>query len=702
MIYDVMGRASLALAAAAIAYAALVAFQRSPRVGARVRHRVLSVGTATTLLVLALSVLPHWGVLPSNPFASSTADAVGVTRATGGGAIPESLTDAASADSDALSSGAVAARPGLSGFVQRAMTIAKSSGLQAALLALWVLGAAALLVRLIAGERRLAALVQSSKPLPDAQRARLSPSIGAHSANDEATARDVDVRIGVTHTAILAAPLLGPTAILLPPAFLDWPQTRLGLVLAHERAHLRRADPTWLRLSLALRALLFWNPLAWYLAARLRREAELATDETVVADGANASDYAEMLLRAAVGDERVDASMTTAGFAASTGPDLVGRVTAILDAAPARDLSVRWQRALFGATALGALLLGCAAPADNRRAEQDGSDIPQGPAGVTATAANGSEALPDSSTEKPGAPQRAMHEREIRARATRLLTGWTERPGVRSARLVVLDATSGRILTALQSTLGEAPVDQLDLVPPGSTLKPFVAAAALEEGFDRRDILPGGTLELPDGVEIRDYTDHGPIDLDAVIARSSNVGIARVLQSLPARRLHRLLSDLQLRRAANPFQPGSQRDESAMVRATLGQSVRVHPLTLAAAYGVFVNGGEWVEPTASGNGARTRVLTVETAHALRDMLRGAVTRSDGTARRARVLETAAGKTGTVKTDTGRRAVFVGWVESAPGPVIAYVDIEVEGHSGDVYGGSTAVPAFVEAVEALVP
>ena len=696
MIYDVMLRASLALTATAVVYSVLFSCPPRVRVSARGRHRVLSLGTAATLLVLALSVLPHWAVLPNVFSLTPTHRAVGVGP-TDGAAFRESLTDARSAGSVKHDSVAIVDEAPLFSGLKRALAVAESSGFQVALLLLWALGAVALIIRLLAGERRLAELVEVSDPLPDDCTALMATTAVADSSSDNAATGELEVRVGPTRTAILAAPLFGPTAILIPPAFLDWPPMRLRLVLAHERAHLHRADPTWLRLSLALRALLFWNPLAWYLTARLRREAELATDETVLADGVKATDYAEMLLRAAVGDERVDASIAGTGFAVSTSPEVVWRVTAVLDAATSRELSLPWQRALAAMAFLGALLFGCAAPAETRPPEQGGR---RAPATSEAPAASSGQDTPRGATaDERAAPQRAEADHEIQAHASRLLTTWTQRPSVRSARLVVLEATRGRILTAMQSTRGEAPVNRLDVVLPGSTLKPFVAAAALEEGFRRDTVLPGGALTILDGEEIRDYTDHGPLDLDAVIARSSNVGLAHVVRSTPLRRLHAVLGDLRLRAAGEVLPTG--RDRSAAVRAVLGESAQVHPVMLAAAYAVFVNGGEWVEPTTTGDGARRRVLTTETANALRDMLRGAVTRSDGTARRARVLETAAGKTGTIKTDTGRRALFVGWVEAQSGPVIAYVDVEVEGPSSRVYGGSTAVPAFVEAVEALV-
>jgi TonB family protein len=70
----------------------------------------------------------------------------------------------------------------------------------------------------------------------------------------------------------------------------------LHAVLLHESAHVQRRDCLCKHVAQAARALLWWNPLAWILAARVNREQELACDAAVLAAGVPADSYANMLL----------------------------------------------------------------------------------------------------------------------------------------------------------------------------------------------------------------------------------------------------------------------------------------------------------------------------------------------------------------------------------------------------------------------
>jgi TonB family protein len=87
--------------------------------------------------------------------------------------------------------------------------------------------------------------------------------------------------------------------VLLPDHSLDWTLDRVHVVLCHELAHIRRHD--WLVQMLAetLRALLWFNPLAWMVCTRLRRESEQACDDEVLGIGVGGRDYAAHLLELA-------------------------------------------------------------------------------------------------------------------------------------------------------------------------------------------------------------------------------------------------------------------------------------------------------------------------------------------------------------------------------------------------------------------
>jgi TonB family protein len=84
--------------------------------------------------------------------------------------------------------------------------------------------------------------------------------------------------------------------ILLPESALDWDEQRLRAVLLHESEHVRRRDCGAKYVAQGARALLWWNTLAWMLAARLNHEQELACDDAVLAAGIPADTYATILL----------------------------------------------------------------------------------------------------------------------------------------------------------------------------------------------------------------------------------------------------------------------------------------------------------------------------------------------------------------------------------------------------------------------
>jgi TonB family protein len=103
-----------------------------------------------------------------------------------------------------------------------------------------------------------------------------------------------EVRIGNVTTPLTCG-VLRPL-ILLPENAPDWDESRLRAVLLHESAHVHRRDCVAKYVAQASRALLWWNPLTWMVAARLNYEQELACDDAVLAAGVSADSYATILL----------------------------------------------------------------------------------------------------------------------------------------------------------------------------------------------------------------------------------------------------------------------------------------------------------------------------------------------------------------------------------------------------------------------
>jgi TonB family protein len=105
---------------------------------------------------------------------------------------------------------------------------------------------------------------------------------------------NVEIRIGDVSTPLTCG-VMRPL-ILLPTSAREWDDQRLRAVLLHESAHVRRRDCMAKYIAQGARALLWWNPLAWMLVARLNHEQELACDDVVLSSGVPPEAYATVLL----------------------------------------------------------------------------------------------------------------------------------------------------------------------------------------------------------------------------------------------------------------------------------------------------------------------------------------------------------------------------------------------------------------------
>ena len=147
-------------------------------------------------------------------------------------------------------------------------------------------------------------------------------------------------------------------AVLLPPGWREWSQTKLAAVVSHETAHIRRADPSFMALAALNRAVLWFHPLSWWLERRIASEAELACDDEASLVLGDRLEYARALVEvaAAVGPQR---RRFAAGAVAMAGAAPVARrVDRLLSAGPSRRGVLRkWQWAALSAMVLGGFAL---------------------------------------------------------------------------------------------------------------------------------------------------------------------------------------------------------------------------------------------------------------------------------------------------------------------------------------------------------
>src|SRR5690606_30490384 len=243
----------------------------------------------------------------------------------------------------------------------------------------------------------------------------------------------------------------------------------------------------------------------------------------------------------------------------------------------------------------------------------------------------------------------------------------------KAAAAVVIDVRTGEIL-ALANWPSSNPNDRneldvallrnraaLDTFEPGSTIKPFTVAAAIDSGR----FGPGTTIDTSPGHmkiggwRIGDHgKDFGRLDLTGIIAKSSNVGTAKLALAMTPERMGVLFSELGFGRAPALDLPGAAagrvrpyRSWRPIEQATMsyGHGMSVSLLQLARAYTVFGRQGEIVPRTLlrqEGPQPGHQVIAPATAKKVLQMLEAAVG-DEGTARSARVAGyRVGGKTGT--------------------------------------------------------
>ena len=152
--------------------------------------------------------------------------------------------------------------------------------------------------------------------------------------------------------------------ILLPHAAAEWPEAQTQAAIDHELAHVRRRDLHTGFLALMARAVYWFHPLAWMLAARLRDAQEDACDDLVLTAGFVPADYADALLATARGITTTRNNTTLLyGCAMTTQTNLKTRIARLLDSGLTRSTSTKTLRRTglgFAALLIAVAMLGSA------------------------------------------------------------------------------------------------------------------------------------------------------------------------------------------------------------------------------------------------------------------------------------------------------------------------------------------------------
>jgi len=291
-----------------------------------------------------------------------------------------------------------------------------------------------------------------------------------------------------------------------------------------------------------------------------------------------------------------------------------------------------------------------------------------------------------------------------------------------SGSVVVIDVTTGEIL-AMANQPAFNPNDRgqitpamyrnraaTDIIEPGSSIKPFVMAAAIESGrFDASSVVDTSLVKVGSKI-IMDEHPHGTLGLAQILSYSSNVGMSKIALALDPQQLWSTLTQLGFGHVTASGFPG----ESAGVLSNYGSwrpisisslsygyGLSVTPLQLAHAYATV--GALGVARPVSmlkvdGEVAGERVLSERTSRTLIGLLEGVV--SEGTGTKATIAGyRVAGKTGTAQKNSGgsyfddRHTAVFGGVAPATQPRLAAV-VVIDDPAGNLYyGGDVSAPVF---------
>jgi cell division protein FtsI (penicillin-binding protein 3) len=296
---------------------------------------------------------------------------------------------------------------------------------------------------------------------------------------------------------------------------------------------------------------------------------------------------------------------------------------------------------------------------------------------------------------------------------------------VRSASAVILDVNTGEVLAMVNQPSfnpnNRASFESAnyrnravtDVFEPGSTMKPFTIAKALELGKITPDTVINtspGYLRVGNNT-IHDVVNYGKINITKILQKSSNIGATKIALSMTAEQMWKALSQVGFGISTGSRFPGEADGRigdywhwSPVQQASraYGYGIQVTALQLARAYAVLANDGllkpiSFLKVDQAPQGER--VMSAKVAARVRHMLESVVS-DEGTARLAKVEGyRIAGKTGTVHrsskggyADDRYAALFAG-IAPASRPRLAMV-VVVEDPRLDIYhGGQVAAPVF---------
>ena len=344
-------------------------------------------------------------------------------------------------------------------------------------------------------------------------------------------------------------------------------------------------------------------------------------------------------------------------------------------------------------------------------------------------------ALNNVRTARPGQALETSIDLRIQYLAYRSLKAAVEEAQAESGSVVVLDVDTGEVL-AMANQPAFNPNDRtqlrpdlyrnraaMDVMEPGSTVKPFVVASGLQSGT----LTPTSLINVADDVLVpgrKPVKDEHHVDSPAlpatILARSSNRGMVRIALAQRKEDLWNMLTGVGFGQNSASGFPGESAGilpplqhwrPAGVASLAYGYGLNTTPLQLASAYATLAAGGVRRPVTfrrVAGPVRGERVIDETVAHDVVEMLENVVS-TEGTARKASIDGyRVSGKTGTARVSSGSQgyvagqyiALFAGIVPASRPRLTAVVVIR-KPRGGKYYGGDVAAPVFAEVMSGAV-
>ncbi|MDP3560174.1 MAG: penicillin-binding transpeptidase domain-containing protein [Legionellaceae bacterium] len=317
-------------------------------------------------------------------------------------------------------------------------------------------------------------------------------------------------------------------------------------------------------------------------------------------------------------------------------------------------------------------------------------------------------------------------DRRIQFLAYDALKDTLEKFKAKSGSVVVIDTETGEILAIVNAPSFNPNVRAAygkdtyrnksitDTFEPGSVIKPFSIASALETGNFTPDTVidTRPSWMTVQGHTIRDVHDYGVLTVTGVLEHSSNVGVTKMVLTSPPEQLIGLLLRSGFGQRTESNYPGESdggvvrvKEANPFVLATLGfgYHLSVTALQLAKAYTIFANHGALLPISlihTDNVPTKTQVISPKVSDDVLHMMESVM--ENGTGRSARIPGyRVAGKTGTARV-AGKKgyaenrhiASFVGIAPVTHPKLVVVVIVQEPTHLG-YYGAAVAAPLFAQ-------